>query len=439
MHFNLDYRDKDCEGCIKIRHQKLYMQLYKKIVSGKLSPTQLLNVQEKIYHAVLSVRRYDGSCNYYDKLKEEYKFRTLVIIALQIYAIGPDPYELRSLTTSDSRNDLFNDKEIAGLLRVAKSIVRKKSKCHIIVSDLCIGNLQLGDLIVSEGNKVVSYEVKTGEKNIEIVNKVRSCKENPYTSPIDREHFNRVKKQRDRRQLIINRFQTGYFTEHSNDGTHFYIPYWIEGIDEYSETFKKALKEARHNIYKKTTVDDQISIITINRAAYLEEQGLVSPQCISNINRGAELLCKYDSIQASHLEQFDSKHKNEIDNTVFYYNDVLRNTDAPQPYLWGIDGKTVSALYEDTLQVFTEIKIDYLFNYLRENGFKVYERRRINEKNAFVKDNKNWVVENTSISTYCPLIVTEDYIRRIRYGMYTSEGIALFLKKLSEFIEQFAN
>ena len=167
------YEGHRCDCCSKLMYICLYKQIYRRIVSRELSPEELLGVQREVFQIIIDLRKKEENCVFFDVNNMVRMFRMLINTSLQVYILGPDPYNMVVLNEDQKYdNDLFNEKEIASLLNNAEEYLRTHKKVHLIISDLCLGNLQFGDFITNEHGRINGVEVKRGRKNKRISKRV---------------------------------------------------------------------------------------------------------------------------------------------------------------------------------------------------------------------------------------------------------------------------
>lgn len=275
------YDNLSCLSCNRLKYVCLYKQLYRSIRSGDLKPEEVLDTQRYILYAIIELRSEEG-CEYFSVEDTVIMFRMLVTMMLQIYVIGVDPFNLVALNADlDYDNDIYNQQEITKLLDYAEQYLKKHRRTYIVVSDLCLGNLQFGDLLINNKGTFRGIEVKSGKKNRKITKLVYKGKKNPYdkaTNKTDWKHFERAKKQWERSKIISQQLQSKYYF--NGDKGIVVYPYWADEYDSYGEILSNIIKDSHKQLYREVIIDENISIISINRAAYKAYKKELAPPCL---------------------------------------------------------------------------------------------------------------------------------------------------------------
>lgn len=434
------YEGHSCHDCNRIRYACLYKQLYKKITSCELEPRELIDVQRTIFETVLELQQEEMKCDYFDKEDKIIEFRMLVTVALQIYVVGADPYNIISLNTDlKYDNDLFNIIEIERLFQDAIEVLEEAPSSFIIISDLCLGNMQFGDLIVGDEREIKGIEVKSGEKNKIIGELVLEGNNNPYnkeSNKTDWNHFERFKRQWMRLQLIQERVNADGYID--SQKAIVVSRYWDRNYDNYEKVFVRAMQEAEKHLFHEIIVDNCISIITINKAAQQSASKHLAPPCL--------YLMLKDLIRMP-LKRGEKRAFNKFnasnfpDCEIFPYYAVLHDYGAVQPYLWGVTDKQMVFLIEYGIEIMIKINLESLFDYLHQQGFKIYPMKLYPQKGMPVSylykyKNKYWSIEHEDYGFEGATAFTIDTIKRISCGMYTSKGLADYLRSLCENVER---
>ena len=418
-----EYDYLPCQHCNRLKYICSYKQLYSVIQQEELQPGDLIDIQRIVFETIIELQSEEG-CEYFDIEGTIVLFRMLVIMMLQKYVIGIDPYYLVALNYDmEYENDLFNQQEIDKLLDYADKLLIENKNMFIIISDLCLGNLQFGDLLINDKGTVKAFEVKFGEKNLKISEQVYRGKDNPYDrekSKTDWKHFERAKKQRERYAIISQRLNSKFYIDvEKRIGIY---QYGMDEFDSYKEIFITAIKESREHLYREVIVDDNISIITINRAAFKTCHNELAPPCIFLMYKDL-LHCSIEDNEISMVKKFYSSRINDYE--LYSYNSVIFDYSAPQPYIWGVTDVSMTDLFDHGVEVFIRIKLEGLFDYLRNQGLKIYPKKRMPSPFLLIHNNKNWMIDYDG---HGPLAFTHDTLKRIFCGFYTSKGLADLLK-----------
>ena len=432
------YERFSCHNCKRIKYACIYRQLYRKIISCELEPRELIDIQRTIFENVLELQQEEKKCDYFDKADKIIEFRMLVTMALQLYIIGIDPYSIISLNTDlNYDNDLFNEKEIKRLFDDAEEVLEEEPFSFIVISDLCLGNMQFGDLIVGNEKEIKGIEVKSGEKNKIICELVLEGKSNPYnkeTNKTDWKHFERFKKQWERDQLIQERGNADGYIDPQR--AMVVSKYWDRDYDNYEKVFARALKKAENHLFQEIKVDRCISIITINKAAQQYDSRILPPPCLYLMLKDLIHL----PLKRGEKRALDKFCDNDFPGYEIYpYYDVLHDHGAVQPYLWGATDRQMMYVLEYGIEILIKIKIEALFDYLQQQGFKIYHKKLYPQKGISMQDfykfkDKYWFIEHEDYGIEGSIVFTNDIIKRISCGMYTSKGLAEYLMLLCKHV-----
>jgi len=438
-HISLElYGDYNCNCCSFLSCVKKYKRLLKRILSGKLSPTQLVNVQETIVEVIQAVNNDDFECEYFDKKLVSHMYRMLVNLALQIYVIGLEPYRMTTLTISNYHWDLYNPHEVTRMIDVSRQLLNDNPNQFIVIADLCLGNIQYGDLLIKRDGEIIGAEVKEGEKNQFIMDLVIRDEDNPFSEDKDVKHFERVKRQWIRGEKIKERLSAGMDFDGDAEGIYYGIPYFIDGIADYSDRFKEALMGAYEHYYKEIRIDDAISIITVNDAAYRSSQHEMAPPCLHKLFKQARMRCCKSESYIEDIAALFNQEESDEGELLFLYNEVMFIPGMIQPCFWGATEDMMINLLFKSIQIYIIIRIEVLFDYLRNHGLKVYPKKWRGRKVGFRYKNKYWAIEERGEdnTTSIPVLFSVDHLYRMAYGLYTSEGIKDYLKNSIDMLKR---
>lgn len=406
-------------------YAKLYQKLYDRINSGKLTPLEVINIQEDILNIVETLKSEAKNPLLYEIYNYEYlieTFRMLVNNILSIYVIGTDITVIRKLTTSQYGEDNYNVANINYYFEICHNAIKEYHNIYLVVLDLCMGNLQLGDIIYRYGKTFDYLEVKKDTpKNNAMIEALMNNDDNPFTEKHDIQQFERIKKQHKRNLGIINKLESPYSI--TNNGVT--LPYNLRHIKKFSNKFNKAVNSAQNQLCKEIKVDSCVSIITADI------------ECINYI-------CDDKPLQALQHAQgkYRKPHKNlrvneELQNwitnvpedgiTKILYNNVLQEAFLPQPYLAGIRGQEISKILTGKIGIYIKIDIEKLFQKLRDEGFAIYPKKGSYSPAEFYYKKKNWIIKKKDDKDEgFPLGLS--IIHRIAYAFYTTDDIIYFIK-----------
>ena len=135
---------------------ELYFALYETINFKKLTPLQTLDIQIIVFW-VLELLKNAKCATKEDSIELEdiiYYYRNLVNNVLNRYILDLEIYDMGKLTTSSDMYSGYEAKNMYQYISYIYDYYRDEGEKHIVITDLCVGNIQAGDLILKEDGHV---------------------------------------------------------------------------------------------------------------------------------------------------------------------------------------------------------------------------------------------------------------------------------------------
>jgi hypothetical protein len=409
--------------------RKEHLKLYNEIVSKKLNGIKLLIIQIKVYFLIekISIKNigFNKSIEVDDsilhKCYENNKLgirnlRLLINEALSIYICDEHNEVMRCLNISDCENDNYDSKNIREYLVYAFRKTIFKHEAYYIICDLCLGNLQCGDLIYRISNEVNYLELKKGRINNRIRELIEKKELPDNESASFNKHYRRVLKQIERHSKIDE-----YLSCPILQGEMIRLPRVkreeaISYVDILNKLYEGINEKQLLELTKK--VDNNITLMLCKEnilflANNLEEVINVTDKAINQ-----EMLSYIKYFKEKMRILADSKYE-EI------YNNIIEDPYIVRPFQLGINPNLYSKLMFNELVLFIFIDVNGIFQLLRDEGYKVYPKKGTANPLYFRMNNKNYIIEKDGKQIYFTLGVFE----RLITEMLTTEGLVDYINK----------
>ena len=280
----------------------------------------------------------------------------------------------------------FDYKKNLEYLDAAKRIV-SDDIVAVVICDLGTFNLKCGDIVFYSKKDGMNYiELKTGEKNAEIIKMIIEKKDYQNVSRHDLEQIKRIKKQFEKHKKLDEEYMFPMF----NSGRFF-------ELNSQAETFLKQLKkdivETKGKIYKKGKVDEAIDYLIL-------------------FNDGK----KHDELNET-LEEYDL----ESDNC-FTYNEFIFDPTISRPYEIGWGKRIFKKILLNEVIIIIRVNLKELFLKLKEKIPMLQIRKA--SSSDYNSDNKRYLINGRIIyfnTKTVPFYIGNNIILRIASRLYTTE------------------
>ncbi len=262
---------------------------------------------------------------------------------------------------------------------------------YIVICDLSYFALKCGDLVMYSPQNGMDYiELKDGEKNLEIINKVLNGEDKNLSSS-EKKQFDRIKKQILKHQDLDKiygapMYEQGKsrFFEYDNDS------------ETYLNKIKKDIKELKNNDYIENKVDDNISYLIINYRTKLNQN---------------------DS-----LKEVISKYNTSYDNC-YTYNEFILDPSNCRPYQLDWGKIIYRKLVLNRLIIFIRIDLKGVFQELKEKITNL-EIRKATKEDYQDEEMKPFIIDGRIIyyeAPYETIRIGKQLIFRIITKLYTTK------------------
>lgn len=389
---------------------EVFFKLYKVINFNYLSPREVLCVQSIILQMLEKLK--STPINSENKREVEdivFYFRSLVNNILCKYFFEGEMYYMSSLTT---KSNIFSDyeyKNVKYYIEIADAMLLEDKGRYVVITDLCVGNIQAGDIIVKNNSGVSFIEIKKPSKhNDAILDSIINEKPIKLCSEYDKKQYERLKRQKERfdeieAQISLLPLNIGEY------GVTY--PLLDENIKTYKRKLLIAIKMARYFVHNIIKVDSIVTIHTINNARInIYEKEILDSVALKRMRRYS-CICISNRRIIENTKYFLAN----IGENTFEYNVCIDMPYAPQPYIYKIPMNIIKKLYYRDLQIFISIDFEALFDKMKQLGYKVYKKKSGDNK-LFRYKNSCWYFEKNDTKGFIGNAIVE----RIVFGLYTS-------------------